>query len=229
MKDKVHHLTLQERKDIEDAITQGLTKAEIAHRLGKDPAGISREIKRHRELKPRNTFGRPTLCENRRRCKKRCTKPCDQYREPVCYRRDNSSGACNGCEKRSKCQMDKYFYHAARADASYRTSLVASREGINMTPEERDKIGGIIAPLLKQGQSVYQIKSSSIDGPNGFRGAAHRHLPDQVLFITEDSASPGLLAGKLDKGKWKITISTHAVVTDVCNYRLFITEEEELK
>lgn len=157
---KIHHLNLQERQSIEEAITQGLTKAEIGRKLGKDPAGISREIKRHRELKPRNAYNRPVLCENRRECKKRCVKPCNQYKEPVCPRRDITPGACNGCEKRSKCPMDKYFYHAVRADASYRASLVTTREGINLTLGERDRIGGIIAPLLKQGQSVYQVKSA---------------------------------------------------------------------
>jgi transposase, IS30 family len=157
---KIHHLNLQERQSIEEAITQGLTKAEIGRKLGKDPAGISREIKRHRELRPRNAYNRPVLCGNRRECKKRCVKPCDQYKEPVCNRRDISPGACNGCEKRSKCPLDKYLYHAVRADTSYRASLTTTREGINMTPEERDRIGGIIAPLLKQGQSVYQVKSA---------------------------------------------------------------------
>ena len=157
---KIHHLNLQERQSIEEAITQGLTKAEIGRKLGKDPAGISREIKRHRELKPRNAYNRPVLCENRRECKKRCVKPCNQYKEPACPRRDITPGACNGCEKRSKCPMDKYFYHAVRADASYRASLVTTREGINLTLGERDRIGGIIAPLLKQGQSVYQVKSA---------------------------------------------------------------------
>lgn len=160
MKNKIHHLSLQERQSIEEAISKGLAKAEMGRILGKDPAGISREIMRHRELKPRNVYNRPVLCENRRECRKRCTKPCVLYKEPTYYRRDSSPGACNGCEKRGKCPMDKYFYHAARADASYRASLSATREGINMTPEERDKIGQIIAPLFKQGQSVYQVKSA---------------------------------------------------------------------
>ena len=53
--------------------------------------------------------------------------------------------------------MDKYFYHAARADARYRFELISCREGINMDEAERDTIGNTISPLLKQGQSVYQI------------------------------------------------------------------------
>jgi IS30 family transposase len=156
---EIHHLTLQERQTIEEAIKQGKTKAEMGKLLGKDPAGISREIMRHREFKARNTFNRPVLCENRRQCRKRCVKPCDQIKIPTCYRRDKSPGACNGCEKR-QCPMDKYYYHAARADATYRKVLVTTREGIDLTPQERDAIGAVIAPLLNKGQSVYQVLSA---------------------------------------------------------------------
>jgi len=156
----IHHLTLQERQSIEAAITQGATKAHMGRLLGKDPSGISREIRRHREFKPRNLYNRPVLCENRRGCKKRCTKPCEQFKEPACRRRDVSPGACNGCETRGKCPMDKYFYNAARADATYHATLVAAREGINITPQERNDIGTVIAPLVWQGQSIYQILSA---------------------------------------------------------------------
>jgi IS30 family transposase len=156
---KIHHLTLQDRQTIEAAIARGETLAEMGRLLGKDPAGISREIKRHREFKARNTFNTDFLCENRRQCKKRCLRPCPQVKAPTCKRRDSSPGACNGCEKK-QCRMDKYYYVAKRADANYRETLVSSREGINLTSEERDAIGVIIAPLLNQGQSVYQVLSA---------------------------------------------------------------------
>jgi len=153
------HLTLDERHHIEEAIKQGKTLAEMGRLLGRDPAGISREIKRQREFKPRNSYNRAVLCENRRQCKKRCYKPCPQVKIPTCKRRDSSPGACNGCEYR-QCKLDKYYYHSTRADANYRKTLVGSREGINLTSDERDSIGSIIAPLLNKGQSVYQVLSS---------------------------------------------------------------------
>ena len=204
---KTHHLNLQDRQSIEEAITQGLTKAEMGRKLGKDPAGISREIKRHREFKPRNTYNRPVLCENRRECKKRCVKPCEKYKEPVCHRRDISPGACNGCEKRSKCPMDKYIYHAARADASYRALLTSTREGINITPEERDGIGEIIAPLLKQGQSVYQIKSAHAEIDLSER-TMYRYIESGVFkpfgidnFSLKEQVNRKLFHGKYKKRK----------------------------
>lgn len=39
----------------------------------------------------------------------------------------------------------------------YRTTLVDSREGVNLTVQEAKQMAGVIAPLLKQGQSPYQI------------------------------------------------------------------------
>ena len=56
--------------------------------------------------------------------------------------------------------MDKYYYDAAAAEKKYRTILSASREGIDLTAEERIAVAEVIAPLLKQGQSVHQILSA---------------------------------------------------------------------
>lgn len=155
---EIHHLTLQDRQAIQSAIEEGKTKAELGRLLGKDPCGISREIFRHREFKERNAYNRPILCAKRKVCKiRKCFKTCKEYEEPSCVRRDRLPGVCNGCEKRAKCPMDKYFYHAARADSKYREELVSCREGINMEETERNLIGETISPLFKQGQSVYQI------------------------------------------------------------------------
>jgi len=66
---EIHHLTLDDRRVIQTAIEEGKSKAEIGRLLGKDPCGISREIKRHREFKGRNTYNRAILCENRKAAK----------------------------------------------------------------------------------------------------------------------------------------------------------------
>jgi len=57
----------------------------------------------------------------------------------------------------NKCHLDKYFYSAITADEQYRQDLVDFREGIDLTTKERDALAAILAPLLNQGQSVYQI------------------------------------------------------------------------
>lgn len=72
---------------------------------------------------------------------------------------------------------------------------------------------------------IQNLITISIDDPVRFRGAAHRHSPNQELFIAEACASPGLLPGKLIAGKWMVTISAHAVATETCNYKLCVLEE----
>jgi len=155
------HLTLDERKIIQTGIENNSTKADIARTIGKDATTVAKEIRKHRKLKPRNTFNRPILCSKMKNCPtKPCIRKCEFYEEPKCSRRDRTPGACNKCAKMSKCHFDKYFYNAINAHEEYRRDLVDFREGVDLTTKERDNIAAIIAPLLKQGQSVYQILSS---------------------------------------------------------------------
>ena len=155
------HLTLENRKVIQCGIENSSTKADIARTIGKDPTTVAKEIRLHRTLKPRNTYNRPVLCANLKVCPtKPCVKKCQYFKEPVCSRRDKSPGACNKCEKIGKCNMDKYFYDAGRADAVYSKILVQSREGINISPEERKRVGETLSPLLNKGQSIHQVLAS---------------------------------------------------------------------
>jgi len=155
------HLTLDERKIIETGITNNSTKSAIAKNIGKDATTVAKEIRKHRVFKARNTFDRPVMCDKLNVCPhKPCFEKCEFYQEPQCKRRDKSPGACNGCEKASKCRYDKYFYKAEKADEEYRRDLIDYREGISLTTKERDSIAAVIAPLLRQGQSVHQILSA---------------------------------------------------------------------
>jgi len=158
------HLTLDERKIIQAGIENGATKADIARTIGKDATTVAKEIRKHRKFKPRNTYARSVLCQKRlsKICRKNgyCNIKCEQYEEPKCSRRDRSPGACNKCPDTKTCHLDRYYYSAIAADEEYQRDLVDYREGINLTTKERDALGDIIAPLLKQGQSVYQILSA---------------------------------------------------------------------
>lgn len=155
------HLTIEERRIIQIGIENRSPKAYIARTIGKDATTVAKEIKKHRVLKPRNTYGRPILCAKMKICpKKPCTRKCEQFEEPKCAYRDRSPGACNKCPNMSKCYLDKYFYNADTAHAQYRKELVNCREGINLTPANRQTIGNLISPLLNKGQSVHQVLSA---------------------------------------------------------------------
>jgi IS30 family transposase len=154
-------LTLDERRIIEAGITNNSTKAAIATTIGKDATTVAKEIRKHRILKPRNTYNRPVMCDKLNVCPhKPCKAKCEFFQEPKCKRRDKTPGACNGCEKGSKCLYDKYYYKADMADKEYREELSGCREGIAVSEDERKSIAQILAPLLKKGQSVNQIMSA---------------------------------------------------------------------
>ena len=155
------HLTLEQRKIIQTGIENNSTKASISRTIGKDETTIAKEIRKHRTLKPRNTFNRPILCAKRKFCdRKICFPACSEFEKPNCNRRDKSPGACNKCQNSPKCHLDKYFYNAVKAHEEYHCDLVDFREGINITTKERTEIADVIAPLLKQGQSVHQLLSA---------------------------------------------------------------------
>ena len=153
------HLTLDERKIIQTGIENRSNKVDIARTIGKDPTTVAKEIRKHRTFKPRNQFLYPSICIHRQECGG-CKKQCSKYEEIKCNKRDKSPGACNKCPKIATCHLDKYFYYATTANDEYRTDLVDFRDGINMTTLEVKELANILKPLLEQGQSLYQIKSS---------------------------------------------------------------------
>lgn len=156
---KYFHLTLAERQMIETGISHGSTKAAIAKTLGKDKSTIGKEIKLHRVKSFSISY--PLDCSLFPKCKDKntflCNPQCPSYIQFTCKRRDRSPGACNGCEKYSRCHYDKYRYSASQADSEYRDSLVSTRLGINATLSQIKELGLLIKPLLAQGQSVYAI------------------------------------------------------------------------
>ena len=145
------HLTLEERRVILTGIKNGSTKTAIAQTLGKDKSTIGKEIKLHRTLTHKCKM--PLECNNYRKCV--FGRP--KYAPFHCSRRDRSPGACDGCSNWSRCRFDKYQYCPEDAQMDYRTTLIDSRQGVNLTVQEAKEMAEIIGPLLRQGQSPYQI------------------------------------------------------------------------
>ena len=151
------HLTLEERRIILAGITNGSTKTAIAQTIGKDKSTVGKEIRLHRTLTYKCKM--PLECNHYKKCVygRQCTPDCPEYIPFHCSRRDRSPGACNGCSNWSYCRFDKYQYSPEEAHRDYRTTLTDSREGVNLTVQEAKQMAAVIAPLLKQGQSPYQI------------------------------------------------------------------------
>lgn len=162
---KNRHLTHEERFIIETGIRNGSSKKAIADTLGKDKSTIGKKIKLHRI----NTYKckLPLECSAYAKCKhgRCCSSSCPDLIPFSCARRDRSPGACNGCARFSSCRFDKFVYKPDLAHKEYRSSLINNRVGINATVDEIKQLGDILLPLLKQGQSIYQILASHPEIP----------------------------------------------------------------
>ena len=153
------HLTLQERMTIQMGIENRSTKIAIAKTIGKDPTTVAKEIRKHRILKPRKKLYHKTICIHRQECKgcRKRENRCERYKESGCKERDRSPGSCNGCRKTGYCYLPHYFYYADIAHEVYQKTLVETRVGISIDEQRRKEIADILVPLVKKGQSFYQI------------------------------------------------------------------------
>ena len=185
------HLTLEERRIIRTGIENGSEKAAIAKTIGKDNSTIGKEIRLHRILKVKCDM--PLECKNYRKCAfdRQCTLDCPDYDPFTCKRRDRSPGACNGCGNYSKCRFNKFYYEPEAAQNEYRETLVDSRSGANLTTMEAKAITDVVAPLLKQGQSPYQIIK---DHPElGIcEKTLYNYIENRVLNVLSDISSISL-------------------------------------
>ena len=173
------HMTMDNRIAIEKGLDNNLTLRNIASQLGKDPTTIAKEIKKHRILQKHSSAlwsanqcalirdcTRKHVCGGyapacNKFCKKcnRCNSHCPDFIQKSfhCSKTDKAPYVCNGCESRLRCRLDKFFYKATTAHKQYRTVLVDSRAGINITPEDLIILDELITPLIRQGHSPYMI------------------------------------------------------------------------
>ena len=177
------HLTYVDRTLIEQSLDMDMSLRQIAEALEKDPSTISKEIRKHRIVASSKKGGRsftdcrqaPT-CQKQHLCAKagcsfycatcsryRCDKRCGDYIPTACDKLNRPPYVCNGCERKQSCRLGKYYYRARFADDSYASVLRESRKGIDLTPEEFDRLDKLVSPLLKQGQSVSHIFTEHAD------------------------------------------------------------------
>ena len=166
---------MDNRVFIEKSLDNNMPFKEIAKYICKDPTTISKEIKKHRVLSQRNDFVNFNHCLHRRNCslknvcnravscKKQCSSciecntHCSRFMKEVCQTTLKAPYVCNGCHKKTQCRLDKYFYKAVTSNREYKTILVESRNGINISEEDLKQMDAIVSHLILQGQTPYQI------------------------------------------------------------------------
>ena len=125
-KDKKNsHLTYKDRCIIHEFLNYGYNFTAIGNRLHKDRTTISKEIKKHRFLKP---YGK--------------------QKEITCAKLDKPPYVCNGCPSLGKCYKAKQMYDAAVADHEYRHNLSLQRSNIKVTKDQIAAINDVVAPLM---------------------------------------------------------------------------------
>ena len=163
---------------IEKRLDASVSFRAIGIELGKDPTTIAKEVKKHRVFQGHNKFNeKPYRCANARDCHKKnvcstvlfcrrecrncnkCHLYCLDYKpfDYHCPLTDKAPFVCNGCPKKSPCRLDKYYYRAVRAQNEYKTILIESRRGINLTEAELAALDATVSPLILNGQSPYMI------------------------------------------------------------------------
>jgi len=167
---KGKHLTLDERIEIQECLNRGVTFKAIAMRIGKDQTTVSKEVKKHLEIRDDGVSmlgldGRPTVRE-------------------MCPSHLKAPFVCNPCQKKHhKCKYQKRFYHAKSAHNAYETLLTDARTGIPLNKESFYEMDRIVSKGLKDGQHLYHILKTHDLGVS--KSTLYRHLKKGYL-----SASP---------------------------------------
>lgn len=87
----------------------------------------------------------------------KCYSVCSKYEAKTCGRLEKPPYVCNGCPSLISCPYHRFIYVAKYADDTYHELLSSSREGINHTPEDMQRLDGLISPLIMKGQSLAHI------------------------------------------------------------------------
>lgn len=211
---------------IEKGLDASKTLSSIAFELGKDPTTIAKEIKKHRVFQEHNKFNEPpfrcalakdchhkNVCSSEVFCKRECKRcpKCHNFCKDYtpfnyhCPKTDKAPYVCNGCPKRCHCRLDKYYYRAIPAQREYKTVLVESRAGINISEDDLAVLDATVSPLVKNGQSIYMILQN------------HPEITqcEKTLYNYIDSGA--LSAGNLDlprKVKYKLRKSHVSEIDD---------------
>ena len=191
MDTKNKHMSLQDRIEIQECLSKGMTFKAIANRIGKSQTTVSREVKLHLQVN-RNSF---------------------VMTDDVCPKLLKAPFVCNGCSKRSRssCHYTRQIYSAKNAQKQYEETLVEARSGIALGKEEFYETEKIISEAVKKGQHIYHaIKANELPVSVA---TVYRHinkqyytiglidLPRAVKFKPRNSSKKESIPNSLKKGR----------------------------
>lgn len=228
--DKNKHLNLEARTIIEVELGKGSSFKSIATLLGKDCTTISKEVRSHLLPDKSGAYGRAFNdcalaynheCKRKGVCDKcfsrnnrpcwscgKCADSCPSFMKYVCPRLSKPPYVCNACPDRSKCTLEKAFYHASAAQKEYESLRSEARSGFAISEEELRQLDKVVSPLLRNGQSLHHIALTHPDETmksertlyayvnNGLFSARNLDMPRTVRMRPRKKKSKAL---KVDK------------------------------
>jgi len=117
---------------------------------------------------------------------------CDKIKKPPYV--------CNYCNDQKDCPLTKKIYDAAYAQKQYEKTLVKTRQGINVTPEELQELNELISPLILKGQPLSHIFAVHADEIPVCRRTLYNYL-DQRIFQARNIDLPRRVRYKKRKKK----------------------------
>lgn len=165
------HLNKEQRSTIEYLINKGFNFTYIANAIKVDRTTISKEIKRNRIIK------NSVFSEYNKTGIKRAINSCEILsKPPYC---------CNKCQNKGSCIKAHLYYNATKAQKHYEMQLIQTRQGLDITKDEIDKINEIIIPLVKdKKQSVNQIFANHSDILKMSKPTFYKYVDLRVIMLT---------------------------------------------
>ena len=167
MNRKNKHLTIEDRIEIQECLSHGMTFKAIGRRIGKDQTTISKEIKKR------------ITCQDSG-CRRVDEADREKHPDP-CPLLLKAPFVCNPCGKRHHCRKDKRLYSARNAQKEYEQLLGEAREGIPLNKEQFYENDRIISQGIKNGQHLYHILKTHDLGVS--KSSVYRHLKKGYLSI----------------------------------------------
>lgn len=175
------HMTLDDRITIQQGLKEKKNFAEIAALIGKSRSSVSREVRAHRFLTPKDDrnscLHRKTCSQEKRhaacpraavcgprRCRSGCSycnPACSDFEQEICTIPEKPPYVCNGCSP--VCHLSRWKYDAQKAHKEYLGCLSESRKGIALNEGQLREMDDIISPLIRKGQSIAVVSANHAD------------------------------------------------------------------
>ena len=173
-----HHFTIGERRIIEARLNAGASFTAIAAELGVSTSTVSREVKRNRSYvgpsysvnRFKNDCVHVTNCKVRGLCGRECgrrschacgqpchTFGCPEYEPRACAIHRKAPWVCNACKVYALCPRERVRYASESAQALAAARYSDARSGIDMEPEELERMARTVREGLALGQSIHHI------------------------------------------------------------------------